>query len=156
VALYTGDTFSAGEVGIGPPDIEALAHTPKATDVAASFAHWSAAATERDDVYLFAVLWRGTPVGQVLLHDIDWQAGTALVAYHLFEPRYRGRGIGTAALSLLVRFVHERTALRELVSITSRDNLASQRIAQKCGFVAAGTPREDPIDGVVHRWERPK
>jgi RimJ/RimL family protein N-acetyltransferase len=41
--------------------------------------------------------------------------------------------------------------VRELVVITSADNLASRRAAEKCGFVADGTPREDPT-GIVLRW----
>lgn len=154
--FHTGATLTAGQAGIGPPSMAALTHTPKADDVAASFAHWSTAALARDGVYYFAILWDSVPVGQILLHDIDAQASSALVAYHLFEPRYRGRGIGAAALTLLVSFVREHTPLRELTIITSRDNLASRRIAQKCGFVEDGTPWEDPINGVVYRWQRPR
>ena len=148
--LHTGDAFAAGQVSIGPPDLAALAHAPKSADVAAAFANWSAAAT-RDDIYYFAIRWHGVPVGQILLHDIDWQASTALIAYHLFEPRYRGQGIGTAALTLLLSFAREQTPLRDLLIITSRDNLASRRLARRCGFVEAGAPREDPTNGVVYR-----
>jgi RimJ/RimL family protein N-acetyltransferase len=43
-------------------------------------------------------------------------------------------------------------ALRRLVVITSDDNVASQRIARKCGFVPIGPPREDPLHGVCLEW----
>jgi RimJ/RimL family protein N-acetyltransferase len=154
VPLHSGETFSMDEVSIGPPDVVALVLLPKTTDAAASFARWTAAADARNDVHYFAIVWRDAPVGQVLRHDIDWMGSTALVGYHIFAPCHRGRGIGSAALALLLQFVEERTTLRELIIITSRDNLASRRIAQKCGFVEAGAPREDLVNGVVYRWER--
>jgi RimJ/RimL family protein N-acetyltransferase len=45
--------------------------------------------------------------------------------------------------------------LKKLVIITSRDNLASQRIAQKCGFQYVGASREDPVNDMVFEWYVP-
>ncbi|MGH2352707.1 MAG: GNAT family N-acetyltransferase [Chloroflexota bacterium] len=106
-------------------------------------------------LFHFSIEWGGTPVGQIMLHDIDRQAHEALVGYHLFEPRFRGQGDGTRTLALLQRFIQEETDLERVVIITSDDNLASQRIAQKCGFVYTGAPREDPVHGVVCQWVVP-
>ncbi len=78
-----------------------------------------------------------------------------MVAYHLFDPAVRGKGIGTRALRLLVQFVEEHTDLTLLTSITSRDNIASRRIALKCGFREVGAPREDPLHGVVYQLPVP-
>lgn len=155
MTLHAGPAYSEGAVSIGPPDVPTTAAAPKAPDVALTAARWLSAAQVREDIHYFVVAWRGEPVGAIFLHDIDRAAGSSLVGYHLFEPRWRGRGIGTAALALLLRFVVEQTDLATLVIITSRDNPASQRIARKCGFVDAGAPREDPIDGMVFRWKRP-
>jgi RimJ/RimL family protein N-acetyltransferase len=38
------------------------------------------------------------------------------------------------------------------VVITSDDNVPSQRIALKCGFVHIGPPREDPAHGMCLEW----
>jgi RimJ/RimL family protein N-acetyltransferase len=93
-------------------------------------------------------------VGQIFLHDIEPRQGVSLVGYHLFEREMRGRGIGTRALRLLQRFVIETDELRALVLITSGDNVASRRAAEKAGFVHIGPPREDPT-GVALRWDVP-
>ena len=68
----------------------------------------------------------------------------------------RGRGTGTKMLTLLQRYVREETTLRRLVAITSDDNVASQRIALKCGFVHTGPPREDPVHGMCFEWRVPE
>jgi RimJ/RimL family protein N-acetyltransferase len=42
--------------------------------------------------------------------------------------------------------------LTRLVIITARENLASQQIAQKCGFQYTGGSREDPVNDMVFIW----
>lgn len=150
--LHSGRIYIENDVSIRPPHPEAIRNIAKATDVADSVEKWLSRAVEHGDVYYFSIYWEKTLVGQIFLHDIDQQSGEALIGYHLFEPRYRGLGIGTKALGLLQKFVVECTDLTRLIIITSSDNVASQRIAQKCGFINAGTPREDPIHGVLFEW----
>lgn len=95
-------------------------------------------------------------VGQILLHDMDADTGESLVGYHVFEPHRRGQRTGTKALTLLERFAAEQTGLRKLVIITSQDNLASQALARKCGFVLTGASRKDPENGLVFEWTAPR
>ncbi len=95
------------------------------------------------------------PVGQIVLHDIDAAAGSAFVAYHLFHRDRRGHGIGTQALRLVQGYVANETAVRRLYIGTVRTNVASQRLAMKCGFVPVGTMREEPINGLMFRWDVP-
>ena len=94
-------------------------------------------------------------IGQILLHDLDVHTGESLVAYHLFHLQARGQGYGTLALRLLQDYVVGQTELKKLVIITSRDNLASQQIARKCGFQYSGTSREDPLNDMVFAWHVP-
>jgi RimJ/RimL family protein N-acetyltransferase len=150
VTLYRGEMLPHGDVSIGPPDEGAIWHAPYAADVAGAVARWFATAREGDDTCYFTIYRRGEPVGQIFLHDIAPEARTSLVGYHLFQPKLRGRDIGTKALKMLKEFVAESTNLQELVIITSRDNLASQRIAEKCGFRYTGPPREDPDSGLCY------
>ena len=114
------------------------------TDTAAEVARWTRAALERDDVVLFDVAEDGVRVGQIFLHDIDGAQGESLVGYHLFAAADRGRGVGTAALALLVDYTRRETDMEQLVIITAGDNQRSRRIAEKNGFVYVGPPREDP------------
>jgi RimJ/RimL family protein N-acetyltransferase len=151
--LHRGGPLVDGDVALRAPAPRAVRAAAAGSDVADSVAHWLTAAETRGDVYYFAVHDAGALVGQILLHDVD--AGEALVAYHLLRPVDRGHGIGTRALALLQAFVRERTALRRLVVITSADNTASRRVAEKNGFRHAGAPREDP-SGVLLLWDVPR
>jgi len=154
--LHHGDNYADGDVSIGPPDVKRIRAASKAGDVARNVEKWLSRALERDDVHYLAISWRDQIVGQIFLHDIDPHTRKALVGYHLFEPRFRGRGIGTKALALLQRYVTQETTLTKVVAITSDDNIASQRIAQKCGFAHVGAPREDPLHGMCFEWEAPR
>jgi RimJ/RimL family protein N-acetyltransferase len=106
----------------------------------------------------FGICHEGRTTGQIFLHDIDGIDKSALVGYHIFDPRDRGRGHGTAALRLLQHHVVTRTDLQRLVIITTRDNLPSRRIALQCGFAERGSSREDPVKGIVMGWsvQRPQ
>ena len=150
--LHTGAAYELGGVRIAPPDPAAVRAAPRDDDVASSVAKWLSRAETADDAYYFAVYEDDTLVGQIFLHDIDARTGEALVGYHLFEGRFRGRGIGAKMLGLLQRYVRAETTLRRVVAITCDDNVASQRIALKCGFVHIGAPREDPVHGMCFEW----
>ncbi len=151
MAFYTGSGYWQDGVSIGPPAVG-----PLRAGAAGGFARWFLEAPERDDVCYFSIYVGWVLVGQILLHDIDASTGESLVGYHVFEPHRRGQGTGTKALTLLERFAAEQTELRKLVIITSRDNLASQALARKCGFVLTGPPREDPENGLVFEWTVPR
>jgi RimJ/RimL family protein N-acetyltransferase len=152
MSLHKGQLYSNGDVSIGKSDVDAIGRAIQGSDVAQAARHWLHIA-ESEAIYYFSIYWRATLVGAILLHNIDQGSKTSLVAYHLFDHAHRGLGIGTAALSLLQQFVIEKTNLDRLIVITSHDNLASQRIAQKCGFVYAGAPREDPENGMLFEWD---
>jgi RimJ/RimL family protein N-acetyltransferase len=154
--LHSGTHYELDGVRIGPPDIARIGAAPKDNAVASSVDRWLSRAQRGDDVYYFSVHEGAALVGQIFLHDIDLEKGEALVGYHLFERRFRGRGVGTKMLTLLQRYVREETPLRCLVAITSDDNVASQRIALKCGYVHTGPPREDPVHGMCFEWRIPR
>jgi len=153
MTIYSGQAVNANNVTIGAPDFDALHHVTIAADVAGSVRQWTTVAVARDDVLYFGIFWNNRAVGQILLHDMERH--TSLVAYHLFDPADRGRGIGTQALGLLQELVRTATMPSQLIIITSRENLASQRVAQKCGFVDAGAPWEDPLNGIRLIWNVP-
>ena len=148
MALYTGPALSDGVVVLRAPDPADLRQLEPAPDVEQAFRHWLAAADSAGDVHYFGVYLGNRLVGQILLHDIDRESHEALIAYHLFEPALRRQGYGSRALALLISYLHSIDLLRVFI-ITSRDNIASQRIAVKTGFSFAGPSREDPVSGMV-------
>jgi RimJ/RimL family protein N-acetyltransferase len=148
MTFYTGPDLSDGVVSLRAPGPADLRQAEPAEDVEPAFRHWIAAARSEADVHYFGVYIGSRLAGQILLHDIDPASREALIAYHLFDPAFRGQGYGSRALALLISYLHSIELLRVFI-ITSRDNIASQRIAEKSGFTYAGPSREDPVNGMV-------
>lgn len=155
MVFYTGQFYRQDRVSIGPPDLSLLSALTIAPDVKYAVEYWVSEAQTSEDILYFSIFVEQELVGQVLLHDLNVDTGESLVAYHLFRPQMRGQGFGTKALSLLQSYILQQTALKKLVIITSRDNLASQRIALKCGFQYVGVSREDPVNDMVFAWHVP-
>jgi [ribosomal protein S5]-alanine N-acetyltransferase len=76
-----------------------------------------------------------TVVGRFNLYDLA--DGTADVGYRVAQ-RVAGRGVATRALQELTRIAREQYGLRMLRAATSDENVASQRVLTKVGFVATG------------------
>lgn len=77
----------------------------------------------------------GKVVGRFNLYDLV--DGTAEVGYRV-AARVAGRGVATSALQDLCRIAGEQYGLQTLRAGTSSDNVASQRVLRKAGFVATG------------------
>lgn len=152
MTLHEGQTYRDEIVSLQPPQPERIRSVTQSEDVRDEVEYWLAQALQDENTYYFSVFDADELVGQILLHDIDQTSKEALIANHLFQPRYRRRGTGTRMLNLLKAFIQTETDLKTLFIITSQDNPASQRIAQKCNFEYVGTSREDPIAGRVYRW----
>ena len=93
-------------------------------------------------------------VGQIFLHDYDRERQESLIGYHLFQPQDLGHGLGIIELQLLIHYVQSQTAIRRLTIITDTENRASQRIAEKCGFVYTG-PAHEGLPLICYEWRRP-
>jgi ribosomal-protein-alanine N-acetyltransferase len=74
-------------------------------------------------------------VGRFNLYDVV--DGTAVVGYRVAE-RVAGRGVATSALQDLCRIASEQYRLQTLRAATSSENVASQRVLIKVGFVVTG------------------
>jgi RimJ/RimL family protein N-acetyltransferase len=151
-------SFTLNIITIRPPDFATVQRAPIAADVAASRDRWLAAAWQDDQtIVYFSVYQRHNDedalVGQIFLHDYDAAQQQALIGYHLFQPAYRGQGIGTLALGLLLQYVLAETQILRLTIITDLENRASQRIAEKCGFVYSGPAREG-LPLICYTWQR--
>jgi RimJ/RimL family protein N-acetyltransferase len=77
-------------------------------------------------------------VGSVSLQDFEH--GNATVRYWL-APTARGRGLATCAVRLLAGWAFHELALARLWLQIESDNVASQRVAERCGFVREGRLR---------------
>ncbi|MGH2892114.1 MAG: GNAT family N-acetyltransferase [Solirubrobacteraceae bacterium] len=77
-----------------------------------------------------------TVVGRFNLYDL--LDGTAEVGFRVAQ-RVAGRGVATAALQDLCRIAGEQYGLHTLTAGTSNENVASQTVLAKAGFVPAGS-----------------
>ncbi len=88
----------------------------------------------------------GSAVGSASLFNVDLFARHAEAGINL-EPPARGRGIGTAAIVLLVEFGFVRHNLRRIHLQAIASNTAAIRAYEKAGFVVEGRQRQ-------HAWVR--
>lgn len=75
----------------------------------------------------------GELLGEVGLKDLDLIEGTAEAACWT-HPAGRGRGMASRALSAALRFGFGAIGLQRVVCKHFESNVASARVAQKCGF----------------------
>lgn len=75
----------------------------------------------------------GEFAGHIQLVHIMPPLGEAMVGYSLL-PEYRGRGMATRAVRLLVEWVFANTPLWRIVAGTNPANTASQRVLERAGF----------------------
>lgn len=64
------------------------------------------------------------------------------IGYTTFDPQQRGRGIMTEALSLFADYLFQSRNIHRVQLIIAEGNIASEKVAQKCGFTYEGTSRQ--------------
>jgi len=77
----------------------------------------------------------GTVLGRFNLYEV--KDGTAELGYRVAQ-HVAGHGVATAAVQELCRLAAARHGLRTLRAATTYDNVASQKVLAKTGFVPAG------------------
>lgn len=75
-------------------------------------------------------------------------AKAANVSYWLF-PQFRGQGYAARALALLCENAAGIAGLEQVEAHIAPDNLASRRLAERCGFVETGTVEEEAWTGAI-------
>jgi len=79
-------------------------------------------------------------LGGCSLYDVRLDQGCAALGYWLASEA-RGRGVATHAVRLLARWAFAELGLARLELTCGPDNEASQRVAERCGFVREGLLR---------------
>ena len=89
------------------------------------------------------------PLGSVYIRDIDRHHHKAEYGIFIGEPSARGRGVGTAAAKLMLRYCFEEAGLHRVFLRAFSTNEQALRSYEKAGFVREALLREDVcIDGV--------
>lgn len=82
----------------------------------------------------------GAFLGLALAPRIEHDARTAELGY-VVAPAARGRGVATEALRRLTEWALEELGMLRLELLISVDNVASKRVAERCGYVREGVLR---------------
>ncbi|WP_017905913.1 GNAT family N-acetyltransferase [Pseudomonas asplenii] len=88
---------------------------------------------------------RGHIVGRANLKDIGVSAGTAEVGYRVGHD-VGGQGLATLALRHLIQQARQHWKLTQLVAYVYRDNIASRKVLDRCGFRVEQAPPEEAVN----------
>jgi ribosomal-protein-alanine N-acetyltransferase len=91
----------------------------------------------------------GSVLGRFNLYDFE--NGTANLGYRVAQ-HVAGRGVATATVQELCRLASARHGLRTLRAATSSENVASQKVLAKAGFVPVGQADPADIGGKPGTW----
>lgn len=81
-------------------------------------------------------------VGEILyFKGLDYQSGYE-VGYELFDSQFSGRGIMGEALLLFCAYMFSIRPINRIQVNTMEGNIASAKVAEKCGFTYEGTMRK--------------
>jgi ribosomal-protein-alanine N-acetyltransferase len=94
----------------------------------------------RGDRFQWIVLAEGDPVGWVTLAIANWDHGIAEVGYAL-TTAWQGRGVMPVALGQLLAELFAETPLARIEARCSVENVPSQRVLERVGFVREGLLR---------------
>lgn len=78
------------------------------------------------------------------------EGGPELELVYHFAPAYWGRGYATEAAGACLRYAFEELNAPQLVASTYSQNLASQRVLEKTGFVRRGSRRVNNSDEIFY------
>jgi len=134
MSYYDGKPIKRAAVEIRNPDFPGFLEARAGADVDVS--DWYEKAAVDDDVVYFAVTAArdGTPIGEVLLHDIAREEGRACIHAHLFHMQHRTQGMGEHALKAVVEYAFKQAKLKRLELVVKEENFPARRCYAKCGF----------------------
>jgi len=97
---------------------------------------------DRNEIAWFAIeVQGGRFVGQCLLHNFDYTAGTCELGITIGDRDYLGQGYGKDVVRLLVKYAFRLRNMRKVWLTTNGSNERAQRSFAKCGFVEEGRLR---------------
>ncbi len=95
----------------------------------------------RNDGFQTTIRFRGQVVGMIGFLYFDWANKRTEIGYWLAEA-FQGRGIMTRACRALVDYAFEQMGMNRVEIRVATDNLRSQGVPKRLGFLAEGTLRE--------------
>ncbi len=95
----------------------------------------------RPDEGMLLVAAEGSVVGEIEFYPISHYLHGYELSYRIFGAQHAGKGYATEAVALLSCHLLATKRVERLQLVIHPDNVASQRVATKCGFTREGTMR---------------
>jgi RimJ/RimL family protein N-acetyltransferase len=90
----------------------------------------------------YLIVVAGTPVGEVVLRDIDFVNRSGVFRIAIWYSRNRGKGYGSEATALLIRHAFGALHLNRIELEVYAFNPRARHVYEKAGFVHEGTRRQ--------------
>ncbi len=106
---------------------------------------------ENGSGYYFYIrnLESGKLIGYVCIKNVDRNIMKCELAYFV-DKNFEGKGVISKAVSNVIRFCFSDLRMNKIFICTSLENLGSQRVATKNGFVEEGILRQEFKSGEGH------
>ncbi|MBR5111630.1 MAG: GNAT family N-acetyltransferase [Clostridia bacterium] len=99
---------------------------------------------------VFAIMLGEKPIGEIQLKRIDREKGECVLSIHMQNDAVKGRGFGTAAERMALRYAFDTLGMRAVLADCVRKNTRSRHVLEKAGFRPAG----EEGDFILFRCER--
>lgn len=114
---------------------------------------WYEGQSAMKDLYNFAIETKetGKYIGGCGINHLDWKNSTATIGIFIGDADYWGKGYGTDAMKVLIRFIFEQMNIHKIKLNVYAFNERAIKSYQKIGFVHEGTLRQEIFkDGKYH------
>ena len=102
-----------------------------------SFIKYAQHKMQRQKLFMYTILKDQRVVGELDLHNLDWQNQTGEIGYFL-SSKVQGKGIMTKSVAALVKQAFLDLNLHKIMIETDPDNQKSKAIPKRLGFVYEG------------------
>lgn len=100
-----------------------------------------------DDQFCWIIEAGGRAVGTVRLHHQSEKDRSTRVGIGIFDPAWRGKGLGTEAMRLMLAHAFGELGLHRVELRVLEDNAAARRPYVKAGFTEEGIERDSALIG---------
>jgi RimJ/RimL family protein N-acetyltransferase len=112
---------------------------------------------KKHNQFVFALRTRaddgaGRLIGFARIEHIEWNHGHGVVSLGIASPDDRGKGYGTEALRLLLRYAFDELNLHRLTANAFEYNTAALRFLEKAGFTVE-VRRRQALNRDGRRWD---
>lgn len=88
------------------------------------------------------VLEEDVLIGFISLHSIEWNNGAASLAVGIGASDFRGKGLGSEAIKLVLNYAFHELNLNRVGLDVIGNNKNAVSCYEKCGFIVEGTVRQ--------------